>query len=157
MAHRPGIHASFLVEHKFDLHRSKVFAGWARPDIKERWFVGPPDWKLHERSFDFSIGGHELNIAGPANGPLHAFEAFYHDIITDERIVYSYTMRLGGKLQSVSIATVEFGTGARETLLRYTEDSIFFVAQDGPEMRRQGTEALLAMLDDELDRTTHTL
>jgi uncharacterized protein YndB with AHSA1/START domain len=42
-------HATFAIERTFEATPAQVFAAWADPAAKARWFVGPGDWTLLRR------------------------------------------------------------------------------------------------------------
>ncbi len=37
-------HATFVIERILDATPARVFAAWADPVAKARWFVGPEEW-----------------------------------------------------------------------------------------------------------------
>ena len=51
-----------------------MFAAFADPELKERWFTMPPDRVDTEHTLDFRVGGRETNRGGPEGGPVHLFE-----------------------------------------------------------------------------------
>jgi len=78
----------------------------------------------------------------------------YHDIVTDERIVYSSTLSAGDQLATVSLTTVEFRPTAAGTQLVLTEQGAFLDGYEDPRWREEGTSKQLAALAAELtDRT----
>ncbi len=107
MTDRSVTHATFVLERSYDASPARVFAAWADPAAKARWFAGPEEWGRDEFELDFRVGGREVSRGGPEGGPVHTYEALYQDIVADRRIVYSYSMRLDQALISVSLATVE--------------------------------------------------
>jgi uncharacterized protein YndB with AHSA1/START domain len=46
--------------------------------------------------------------SAPGGGVAHPFDGVYHDIVPNERIVYSCDMHLASTRIPVSLATVEF-------------------------------------------------
>jgi uncharacterized protein YndB with AHSA1/START domain len=88
MTERSVTHATFTVERTYPAPPDAVFAAWADPSAKAEWFGGG-DFEL-----DFRVGGREVSRGGPRGGPVHTYEARYQDIVADERIVYTYSMRL---------------------------------------------------------------
>ena len=74
------------------------------------------------------------------------FDAHYHDIVPDERIVYSYTMHVNGNKISVSLATIEFQKAGAGTLLVLTEQGAFLDGYDDAGSREHGTGYLLDAL-----------
>jgi uncharacterized protein YndB with AHSA1/START domain len=139
-------HGTFVVERAFSFAPAVVFAAWADPVGKARWFVGPGAWQLLARDLDFRVGGHE-HVSGQWPGGTSAFNGTYHDIVPDERIVYTYDMRLNGKHISVSLATVEFKAEGAGTMLIITEQGVFLDGYDDAGSREQGTRTLLDQLE----------
>src|SRR5207249_2425072 len=111
----------FVIERTYDASPARVIAAFADPKIKARWFAGPPEWGPEESELDFRVGGREISRGGPTGGPIHSFEARYHDIIPNERIVFTYDMHLDEKRISVSLATVELKPAGKGTKLTFTE------------------------------------
>ena len=140
-------HATFAIERFYDACPARVFAAWADPCVKARWFEGPAEWRKERLEFDFRPGGRERMISRPPGGPAHIFEAQYRDIVPDERIVYCYDMYLDEVRISVSLATVEFLPAGRGTQLIFTEQGAFLDGYDDVAGREHGTAWLLDKLD----------
>ncbi len=145
-------HASFTLERQYDARPSRVFQAFADPAIKARWFAGPEGWREIERSSDFRVGGREVNRGGPPNGPVHGFEALYHDIVENERMVYAYSMYEDETRISVSLATIEFKPADGGTRLVLTEQGAFLDGHEDPALPEHGTRELLNALEQELQR-----
>jgi uncharacterized protein YndB with AHSA1/START domain len=101
-------HATFVIERNFAASPARVFAAWASEQAKSRWFAGSEAWKEDSRSFDFRVGGREHLRGTWRDGHVSDFEARYHDIVPNRRIVYSYGMHIDDTRISVSLSTVEF-------------------------------------------------
>jgi uncharacterized protein YndB with AHSA1/START domain len=151
MSERSVEHATFVVERTYDASPARVFAAWADPAAKGRWF-GDPDQGPGEFELDFRVGGREFNRGTAPNGQAYTFEAHYQDIVSDERMVYSYEMHLDDKRISVSLGTVELKPAEAGTRLVYTEQGAFLDGLDTPAQREQGTGGLLDALGEELRR-----
>lgn len=154
MSESTVVHDTFTLERVYPAAPARVFAAFADPEIKARWFVGPPDWEDHGSEFDFWVGGRERSAGGPAGGPVLAFECLYQDIVPDRRIVYTYGMRADETLTSISVATIEFVPAESGTRLILTEQGAFLDGLDQPKWRVQGTGDLLDALGTELARQT---
>ena len=153
MTERSVEHATFVVERTYETPPSRVFAAWADPAAKGRWFADP-DQGAGEFELDFRVGGREFNRGTAPNGQAYTFEARYQDIVPDERILYTYEMHLDEKRISVSLGTVELKPAEAGTRLVYTEQGAFLDGLDMPARREQGTGGLLDALGEELRRGT---
>ena len=101
-------HDTFVVERTYDVPVALVFRAWADPVFKARWFAGSADALEAGYELDFRVGGGEVNRAGPPGGPVYTYESQFHDIVPEQRIVYTYEMSADDDRLSVSVATVEF-------------------------------------------------
>jgi uncharacterized protein YndB with AHSA1/START domain len=147
---QPTRHATFVIERAYLASPARVFAAWATPMAKSRWFQGPIDrWKLVSYELDFQVGGRERLVGAWSGGPFgrSTFEGRYWDIVPDRRIVYSYDMHLDDRRISVSLATVELVPDGPGTRLILTEQGAFLDGLDDPAGREAGTRALLDSLD----------
>jgi uncharacterized protein YndB with AHSA1/START domain len=152
MSARSAAHGRFTLERLYDATPARVFRAWADPAIKARWFVGPADWTMLERSIDFRVGGRERLSGRKGSGIVSTFDSVYLDIVPDRRIIYSYDMRLDGRHISISLATVELkpeGAGARFII---TEQGVFIDGYEDAGSRERGTRILLDQLGRELER-----
>jgi uncharacterized protein YndB with AHSA1/START domain len=154
MSERSVTHATFVVERTYDAPPSRVFAAWADPAAKARWFG--PDESTGEYELDFRLGGRELNRGGAPDGQTYTYEARYQDIVPGERIVYTYEMHRAETRISVSLATVELRPAGAGTRLIYTEQGAFLDGHDKPQYREEGTGGLLDALGAELRRESPT-
>lgn len=143
MTERSVTHATFTLERTYDAPPSKVFAAFADPEVKARWFGGPPEWAREERTMDFRPGGHERSSGGPPGGTMHTFEAHYWDIVPDERIVLTYDMHLDENRISVSLQSIELEPVGDGTRLTLTEHGAYLDGYDDAGAREAGTKELL--------------
>ena len=152
MTARTATHGTFTLERVYDVAPARVFKAWADPAIKARWFVGPTDWQLLERVIDFRVGGTERLSGRKGSGIVSTFDAVYHDIVPEQRIIYCYDMRLDQTHISASLATVVLTPIGAGTRLTFTEQAVFLDGYDDSGGRERGTRILLEQLGGELQR-----
>ncbi len=152
MKKRSATHSTFVIERTFESSPAQVFAAFARPELKARWFGGPQEWDHEKPEMDIRVGGREVSRGGPKGGPVHTFEALYQDIVPDERIIYSYDMHLDEVRISVSLATIELRPEGKGTRLILTEQGVYLDGHDYPAAREEGTGGLMDALGRELAR-----
>lgn len=146
MNKRSATHATFTIERIYDATPARVFAAYADPKLKARWFNGPEEWGPDEHSMDFRVGGRETSVGGPKGGPVHAMNGIYQDIVPNERIVMTYDMTLDGVRISVSLGTTELRPEGSRTRLVYTEQGVYLDGFDDAGGREHGTRELLDAL-----------
>jgi uncharacterized protein YndB with AHSA1/START domain len=149
---RSAAHGTFTLDRVYDAAPARVFKAWADPAIKARWFVGIEGWQLLERSIDFRVGGTERLSGRKGSGVVSTFDAVYHDIVPDQRIIYCYDMRLDEVHISASLATVTLAPEGTGTRLTFTEQAVFLDGYDDSGSRERGTRILLEQLGGELQR-----
>ena len=157
MTERSTHHTTFVIDRTYAASPAQVFAAWAEPAAKARWFAGPEEWGKEAHEFDFRVGGRERLNSRPPGGPIHAFDARYQDIVQNQRIVFTYDMHLGQARISVSLATVEFKPAGARTRMIFTEQVVFLDGYDDAGARERGTRELLDKLDAELRRDRATV
>lgn len=144
-------HDTFTIERTLDASPERVFEALSKPEVKARWFAGPPGWTQHERVMDFRVGGRERVSGTHSGGITSVFDATYFDIVPNERVVYVYEMTVNGRKISTSLATFHIEPAGAKTKLVLVEQGAYF---DDPEMmkyapkgqhegRREGTEDLM--------------
>jgi uncharacterized protein YndB with AHSA1/START domain len=139
-------HDTFVIERTYDVPVALVFRAWADPVLKARWFAGSTAALEAGYELDFRVGGREVNRGGPPGGPVFTYESQFHDIVPDQRIVYTYEMSADENRLSVSVATVQFLSQEKSTKLILTEQGAFLDGHDTAAQREEGTRSLLDSL-----------
>ena len=146
------VHGTFRIERDLPHAPARVFAAWADPAAKAKWFSGPSaQWKPLVREMDFRVGGRERAQGRWQNGRVTDFRAHYHDIVPERRIVYSYDMFVDEKKISVSLATIQFQAEGRGTRMIVTEQGAFLDGYDDAGSRERGTGTLMDALAKSLE------
>jgi uncharacterized protein YndB with AHSA1/START domain len=157
MRDRSVTHATFVIERTYPTTPERVFAAFADPTKKRRWFAEGEGFEVEEFEMDFRVGGNERTRFrskedSPIKGAALTNVTNYQDIAPNRRVVLAYTMTVGDKRISASLSTFEFLPTEKGTDLIFTEQAAFFEGADGPQMREAGWRELLEALARELAR-----
>jgi uncharacterized protein YndB with AHSA1/START domain len=146
---RSTTHGTFTIDRIYRASADRVFRAWSDTNAKAQWFIGGDGWQELSREDDFRAGGSEVLVGRSADGTVTTFTGRYEEIVTNERIVFTYHMHHDDTPLSISLATVSFASHGTGTRLTYTEQLICLDGYEDPEARdrRQGTELHLARLD----------
>ena len=144
---RSVVHASFHLERTYDAPVARVWKALTDECAKQKWFAGTPGrWELLERHMDVRVGGSERLKGRWEGGVVSTFDANYHDVIPNERLIYSYVMHLDDKKISVSLATMQLKAEGGKTTLKVSEQGAFLDGYDDAGSREHGTGHLLDAL-----------
>lgn len=157
MEERSVIHSTFVIERSYPATPERVFAAFADPTKKRRWFVEGDGHEVEHYEMDFRVGGKErarfrFKEGTPLKGIACTNDTSYQDIVPNRRVVLASTMTVGGKCISASLATVELLASKTGTDLIFTHQGAFFEGADGPEMREVGWRKLFEKLTEEFQR-----
>jgi uncharacterized protein YndB with AHSA1/START domain len=155
MEEQSVIHSTFVIERSYPKPPERVFAAFADPAKKRRWFVEGKHHEVEEFEMDFRVGGVErsryrFKEGTPFPGTALTNEGSYQDIVPDRRMVQASTMSLGDKRISASLVTIELLPTDQGTELICTHQGAFFEGADGPQMREAGWRKLLDQLETNL-------
>ena len=142
-------HSTFTLERRYPASVERVFEAWASPEARKRWMA-----RGAEHSQDFVVGGLETVKGFDAQGRPLTYEAQYAEIVANERILTTSTLRTGERLSTVSVTSVEFQAEDDGTLLVLTEHGMYLPGQEQPAWREQGTAQQLDTLAAEFAATT---
>ena len=149
------IHSTFVIRKRYPKPVAKVFAAFADPAKKRRWYAEREPNAVDVFEMDFRVGGrallqYRLGASTPFPGAIIINTAHFVDIVPDSRIVEASTMAFGERRFSAALITVEFLESANGCELVFTHQGAFFEGSDGPELREKGWQHLLAGLDGEV-------
>jgi uncharacterized protein YndB with AHSA1/START domain len=144
---RSVVHATFHLQRSYDAPVARVWKALTDETAKQKWFGGTDgSWELIERHMDVRVGGIERLKGRWEGGVVSTFEATYHDVVPNQRLVYSYVMHLDDKKISVSLATMQLQSEGGKTTLKVSEQGAFLDGYDDAGSRERGTGHLLDAL-----------
>jgi uncharacterized protein YndB with AHSA1/START domain len=118
---------------------------------KRRWFLEGDGFVIDSNTCDIKVGGFERSRFRFGDGPPMTNDTVFLDIVDNERIVFAYSMTIGGAPMSSSLASVELEPTKEGTRLRFTEHTAFLDGKDGSAGRREGSIGLFEALARELE------
>jgi uncharacterized protein YndB with AHSA1/START domain len=147
---RSVVHATFHLERTYDAPVARVWKALTDEKAKQKWFASAPGLEVFERHMDVRVGGSERVRGRWERGVVSTFDATYHDVIPNERLIYSYVMHLDDKKISVSLATMQLKADGERTTLKVSEQGSFLDGYDDAGSRERGTGHLLDALGQSL-------
>ncbi len=147
MAEPSIIHSTFVIERNYPQPPDRVFAAFAQPSRKRRWYA-EGDHEIQEFEMEFRAGGSErlrykFKQGHPIAGSEISNESTYHVIAPEQQIVMTSMMSLNGKTTVVMITSFEFLPAGTGTDLVLTHQGAFLDWPDGSRMIEAGWRGLL--------------
>lgn len=148
------VHSTFEIERNYPQAPDSVFAAFAQPARKRRWYA-EGEHEIQEFEMEFRAGGSErfryrFKAGHPIAGSEIANESTYYDITADKHIVMASKMSLNGKPIVAMLATIEFVPSGTGTDLVLTHQGTYIDWPEGPQMIEMGWKSLIERLGKEL-------
>ena len=144
----PVVHRTLSVERTYPAPPARVFAAFADPATKRRWFAEDPGFEVDEFALDFRVGGFERTRFRASGGAPGRNDTLVLDIVPEERIVFAYSLTAEEVRTSAALTTVELAADGGGTRLLLTEQVAFLDGVDGAASRQRGWGELLDRLGD---------
>ncbi|HTV07402.1 MAG TPA: SRPBCC family protein [Acidobacteriaceae bacterium] len=151
------VHSTFAIERRYPYSAERLFAAFADPAKKRRWFAESDNHDVEQFEMDFRVGGVErtsyrFRPGTPFPGVMLRTEGVIQDILPNQRVVTASTMSLGDRHISSSLVTVEFLPNEKVTDLVLTYQGAFYEGSDGPKRREEGWRKLIDQLTAEMSK-----
>ncbi|MFE3650617.1 SRPBCC domain-containing protein [Streptomyces sp. NPDC057579] len=123
-------HGSFALDVTFSAPPERVYAAFAEPELRVRWFRLPGESQTAEHELDFRVGGGEtarnLFVSGDIQERLE-YRSRFVDLVPARRLVYVYEAHVDGVRRWVSLVTIELTAQDGGTRLDWTEQYTYLV------------------------------
>jgi uncharacterized protein YndB with AHSA1/START domain len=151
----PVVHSTFVIERRYPAPVERVFAAFADPALRRKWYADGGRHELVAFESDLRPGGesrlrYKLGPETPFPGIEIAADERFHDVVDNRRIVSAQVMSLGGRNITSALLTIELTPSDGGTLMTCTHQGAFFENSGGPEMREQGWNDLFDRLGESL-------
>ncbi len=137
MTHISMVHRTSVMERTYAASPARVFRAWADPEVRRVWGSPSDEVQIRNDAADFRVGGEDVQSCMVGGDVVARVVGRYHDIVPDQRIIYTEVISEPGTLQGMSLVSAEFiaaGSGTRLVLTLQT------VAVDGSDLL-EGVEA----------------
>ena len=145
-----------VVVRTFNAPRSLVFDAWTKPELVQRWLLGPPGWSMPVCEMDVRPGGkYRWRWRSDESGKEFGFVGEFREVAPPSRIVHVERFdpgAVGGEMGEALVTselTEENGVTTHKMTIHYESKAVRDAAvktgmTDGMEMGYQRLDALLA-------------
>ena len=108
-----------VVARAFDAPRRLVFDAHTRPELVQRWLLGPPGWTMPVCAIDLRVGGRIRYVWRGPDGSTMGMSGTYREIVPPRRLVHTEVFDedwSGGEM----LVTTEFAEKADATTVTMT-------------------------------------
>ncbi|WP_417493659.1 SRPBCC family protein [Maricaulis sp.] len=108
-----ALHETFTLTRTLAAPVAAVYRAWADPKARAAWNAPVPGVEVAYDADDFRVCGVDQVRYIEPDGAVFSAHLTYHDIVADQRILYSETLSCEGEPVSAALVTAEFlGDGA---------------------------------------------
>lgn len=80
---------SLTMKRRLNATPAEVYRAWTQPELLARWF-GPENVRAEKAEIDARVGGHYRISMRGSDGQLHHVSGEYHEVVENERLVFSW-------------------------------------------------------------------
>jgi uncharacterized protein YndB with AHSA1/START domain len=115
-----------VVVRAFAARRERVFEAWTRPELVQRWLLGPPGWTMPVCEMDVRVGGKFRWRWRSEEGTEFGFTGEFREIVAPSRIVHTEVYDpgdvgggMGGEALITSVFVASGGLTTQTMTIRY--------------------------------------
>ncbi len=106
-----------LMTRVFDAPRHLVFRAWTKPELIQRWLLGPDGWKMPICEVDLRVGGAYRYVwRKDVDGREMTSRGFFREVVVPERIVCTEAFD-DPWYEGESLVTTDFADQGGQTLV----------------------------------------
>lgn len=129
---------SYDIERSYPVTPSIVFSRWLVPEVRTKWEAFGEDWMHRIIHSDARTGGYDEIAYTRPGSPDFTTRVDYLDIVTDARIVYAFSLLVGGRPVACSLTSIDLRIGGRGTVLNLRETISLLDGADVSDLQAQG-------------------
>jgi uncharacterized protein YndB with AHSA1/START domain len=122
-------HGTVVVEGVIEAPASRVYVAYCDSKARETWGAPSDSATFYYEEADFRVGGRDVARCGAKTDPRFIVESRYIDIVPEDRVVWTETIREADKTLAANITTLELLPDAGRTRLKVTVQVTSFVGE----------------------------
>ncbi|MCD9023124.1 SRPBCC family protein [Cohnella silvisoli] len=128
------------LNHTYNTRKENVFQAWTNPEQLKQWW-GPEGFTTTIDQMDVKAGGHYRFIMHSPNGKDHVIAGIYKEIISNEKLVFTWKWENNGSELEETLVTIEFHERNSKTELVITHEN--FSTREEAEEHNKGWSSSL--------------
>lgn len=140
-------HRTTTLEKTFSVAPNVVFDAWADLEKRGQWNSPSDEVTIRYTEDNFTPGGRDVSLCLVGDHIVAEVEGLYHDIVTNQRIVYTEIIKSEDTIQGVSQVSVSFTETAGGTEMIVTLQTVALAGPDVLEEVAMGWTAAMEMME----------
>jgi uncharacterized protein YndB with AHSA1/START domain len=134
---------SLKIVRTFDTDTEVVYRAWTDPKVMRKWFA-PKEMSTPIAEVDLKVGGKYRIGMKSLDGELYVATGIYREIITNEKLKFTWRWETSSSDPSDTLVTVGFKKSGKHTKLVFTHEN--FATEESAKEHREGWEGALSKL-----------
>ncbi len=123
-------HKTLTFSRRLKATPAALFSALSDPVKRSQWSPPSPEEVIEFTKPAFGVGEVEISTCGTKGSPEYIVDAYYHDIVTDQRIVFSEGVSREGTRLAASLITMEIKEESGTCILEVVIQAASFVGQE---------------------------